>query len=46
MQTIIKIKDGNAEISVPENEKILGKIPLFNPSMKFNPDYSNIFFLT
>ncbi len=36
MQTIINIKEGNAEISIPENEKLSGKIPFFNPVMKFN----------
>ena len=40
MQTAIKIKESSVEISVPENEKLSGKIPFFNPVMKFNRDFS------
>ncbi|OQX22708.1 MAG: hypothetical protein BWK75_00110 [Candidatus Altiarchaeales archaeon A3] len=37
---ILKIKEGDIEISIPENEKLSGKIPFFNPVMKFNRDFT------
>ncbi len=36
----IKIKEGDMEISIPENEKLSDKIPFFNPVMKFNRDFT------
>ncbi len=38
--TNIKIKEGDIEISIPENKKLSGKIPFFNPVMKFNRDFT------
>jgi len=37
---VIKIKEGNAEISFPENKRTSSKLPFFNPVMKFNRDFS------
>lgn len=36
----IKVKEGEIEILVPENKKLSGKIPFFNPVMKFNRDFT------